>query len=98
MQECKYRLPCNWCDKYDRMCEAVLIEIELEKQKNNCYPYTLIPTVKSNKCEHDWHLVGTLTGTKSMYKTYICTKCGEEETHRTIKNDDGTFDVTVLTT
>lgn len=21
MKECKYRLPCNWCDKFDKHCD-----------------------------------------------------------------------------
>lgn len=41
LQDCKYRLPCNWCDKYNRMCEAVLTEIHIQEQEKN-------------ECEHEW--------------------------------------------
>lgn len=23
MEECKYRLPCDWCDKFNKKCEEV---------------------------------------------------------------------------
>ena len=45
MKDCKYRPPCNWCDKYDRMCEAVLLDIYKEEQKKNTEP---------KECEHKW--------------------------------------------
>mgnify|MGYP003318824611 CR=1 FL=1 len=36
IKECKYRLPCNWCDRHNKYCDMVEpIEIELPKQKCN---------------------------------------------------------------
>ena len=70
LRDCKYRLPCNWCDKYDRMCEAVLLELEKEKIK------------RQEKCEHDWVLWSTIkSGFKNINDTkiYICAKCGKKE-------------------
>lgn len=32
-EECKYRLPCNWCDKHDRQCDVVLWEIKENQYK-----------------------------------------------------------------
>ena len=62
LQNCKYRLPCNWCDKYDRMCEAVLLEIYKEEQERNA---------KQKECEHEWRYLGKLDD-RHHYK---CIKC-----------------------
>lgn len=36
IKDCKYRLPCNWCDKYNRRCEAIESAFEIEKLKQEC--------------------------------------------------------------
>lgn len=66
LQECKYRLPCNWCDKYDRMCEAVLFEIFKEEQERNRKPEEC-----EHECEHEWRYEGQL-GNRHHY---TCIKC-----------------------
>lgn len=70
LQDCKYRLPCNWCDKYDRMCEAVLFEINV-----GCKALT----------EHDcnWVVSKAEAVTKeeagcATYYTQRCSVCGKE--------------------
>lgn len=40
IKECKYRLPCNWCDKFNKFCDmSESIEIKLPD---------------ANNCDHDW--------------------------------------------
>ena len=42
IQYCKYRLPCNWCDKFDKYCDMVEpIKIEIPD---------------ANECDHDWKI------------------------------------------
>lgn len=60
LQNCKYRLPCAWCDKYDRPCEAVKGEIQ-KMQK---------------ECEHNWVFYQSITTTGGQDVTYHCSKCG----------------------
>ena len=60
VQECKYRLPCNWCDKYNRPCEAIEYEVfNLEQE-----------------CDHEWRLVELIkhTGGEDIHER--CYKCG----------------------
>ena len=47
-------------------------------------------TYKSSQCEHDWHMVGSVGGTKARYRVFVCSKCGEQQTERIIfnKKDD----------
>ena len=66
LQDCKYRLPCNWCDKYDRMCKAVLTEIYKQRQKERNAKES-----KSEECEHEWRYEGEL-GNRHHYR---CIKC-----------------------
>ena len=70
--DCKYRLSCNWCDKYDRMCEAVLFEIYKKQDEV--------------KCKHDWELKAAEPtdytdgyGKRYWNYKYVCEKCGKEE-------------------
>lgn len=67
LQNCKYRLPCNWCDKYDRMCEAVLFEIEQDKL------YQCLPNHT-----HNWEESCAITDlkTNTKYSMLICSNCG----------------------
>lgn len=64
LRDCKYRLPCAWCDKYDRPCEAV--EYELLKQQEE-----ITKKLKSEECEHEWKYEGQL-GNRHHYR---CVKC-----------------------
>ena len=67
LQDCKYRLPCNWCDKYDRMCEAVLIEINKQQEEEN---------IGKPECEHEWSFCESVENTGGKYTYYRCNKCG----------------------
>ena len=64
IRDCKYRLPCAWCDKYDRPCEAVQYEVAKQEQEKN-----------SNviKCDHSWEWFSSSSFGDSAYR---CTKCG----------------------
>ena len=80
LQDCKYRLPCNWCDKYDRMCEAVLLEIYKQQEEEN------VGKPKPKECKHEWQLKGFVptghtdeVGRMYYNEKYICPKCGKEE-------------------
>lgn len=66
MKDCKYRLPCNWCDRLNKYCDMVeSIKIELPD---------------TNKCDHDWVLESTYQHPEDIrnrwYKRYVCSKCG----------------------
>ena len=69
MKECKYRLPCNWCDKLNKYCDITEpIKIELPNP---------------DSCNHDWELECRYTNLSEdnrnyyyRYK-YVCRKCYE---------------------
>ena len=64
MKECKYRLPCDWCDKFNKKCEEV--------------DYYELPN--PNTCDHDWILEERYMYPSEDYKVrhrgkYVCRKC-----------------------
>lgn len=65
MKECKYRLPCDWCDKFDKKCE----EVDYYELQN------------PNTCEHNWKLLDEWFDYDNKYvlQRYLCKKCGETE-------------------
>lgn len=67
MKDCKYRLPCVWCDKYDRQC--LLVEYEAAKQERE-------KNSKPKECEHDWVFYESRTHTGGTDVYYKCYKCG----------------------
>lgn len=50
----------------------------------------------NNECKHDWHVVGSVAGTKAQYKVYVCSKCGAQQTEKTIIGRDGTYDICLI--
>ena len=42
MKYCKYRLPCDWCDKFEKKCDKVKC-----KCTDNIFP-------DPYECKHDW--------------------------------------------
>ena len=64
LRDCKYRLPCAWCDKYDRPCEAVQYEVAKQEQEKNS---------NATKCDHNWEWISS---SSVGNVTYRCTKCG----------------------
>lgn len=60
MKECKYRLPCNWCDRLNKYCDMV-------------EPVTIVNTIK---CEHEWGFYKSIEDTGGRRTYYRCYKCG----------------------
>lgn len=53
--------------------------------------------IRQSECKHEWHVVGSVAGTKSRYEVFVCPKCGRQETRKTIFNrKDGTYKVVIL--
>lgn len=65
-KECKYKLPCNWCDKFNKYCDMTEpIKIEFPDPE---------------KCDHDWILEEIYVYPSEDFKMYhrgkyICRKC-----------------------
>ena len=74
MKDCKYRLPCNWCDKFNRFCEmSESIEIMLSDSSN---------------CDHDWKTEETYMFPSDKGEPYyvtklVCRKCHESKKIKT---------------
>jgi len=68
--ECKYLLPCGYCDKNERICH-----IRVKDTLDSC-------TEENNKCDHNYvPLVQTyetnpVDNTKTTVFYYKCSKCG----------------------
>ena len=67
VQDCKYRLPCFWCDKYDRPCQAV--EFEIAKQEHE-------KQLNKTECDHIWSFYESVIHTGGTDDHYRCVKCG----------------------
>lgn len=71
LQECKYRLPCDWCEKFNEICIVVETKLQIEKDKHN-----------KKECEHEWICGGDCffdEVNNQFIKKYICKKCNETE-------------------
>lgn len=74
--ECKYRLSCNWCDKFNKFCDmSESIEIKLPDPNN---------------CDHDWKTESTYMfppngEDEEAYCVIkrVCRKCHESELIKT---------------
>lgn len=87
LRDCKYRLPCAWCDKYDRPCEAVQYEVHKQEQEKNSKP---------TECDHEWKLEEQeIIRQKSSYKRYKCSICGKEQIRKDEIQDNGSVNVTL---
>lgn len=83
-EECKYYLPCGWCDKNNKKC-IFEQECEAPKKEETTAPSTEYDFDKcSNKAciEHEWVCTGADTGGW----TYTCQKC-----HATKRENYQTF-------
>ena len=63
MKDCEYRLPCNWCDKFNRVCDEA--EYEINQQMSEII-----------NCDHEWLIIETTETTGGTENTYRCSKCG----------------------
>jgi uncharacterized pyridoxal phosphate-containing UPF0001 family protein len=53
--------------------------------------------IRQSECEHEWHMVGSVGGTKSRYIVHVCSKCGEQQTQRQVFNKkDGSYKIYIL--
>lgn len=69
MSDCKYKLPCGWCDLKNERCEFKNSVSDISAAKKTTDSYTL-PI--SSHCEHIWECIGMSTsGLK-----YRCSVCG----------------------
>lgn len=51
----------------------------------------------NSECKHEWHNVGSASGSKSRYDVFVCSKCGEQYTRKTVFNKkDGSCDIYIL--
>lgn len=73
LKECKYRLPCGWCDKYNRRCEC--IEFEIAKLE-----YEKLHNEKSKECEHHWELTDHRGSRDIHIGEWTCPECGQTKT------------------
>ena len=48
-----------------------------------------------SECKHEWHMVGSVAGTKVRYDVFVCSKCGKQQTRRTSFDKDG-YKVTIV--
>ena len=81
-KDCKYYLPCGWCDKnnekciFEQVCEAHVdgrksVEDTKDQVRTTEYDYS---NVLNTRCvEHDWYCCGVDTSGW----TYRCSKCGQ---------------------
>ena len=73
IKDCKYRLPCGWCDRQNKICqfeahtEAVYIDKLPKEVLTTEYDLSNKPCI-----EHEWECSGADTGGW----TYTCRKCG----------------------
>ena len=80
MKECKYRLPCDWCDKFDKKCEEIDYYV-LQKPK---------------ECNHDWILEEQeIVNQKVCYKTYKCSICKKRHIRKDELLKDGSVNTTI---
>lgn len=87
-EECKYRLPCNWCDKHDRQCDVVLFELEfkeskyrhlMEKYQQDANAQSIAETnkIKNAACNHAWYFDSYIDDINGRTEKHVCNYCGE---------------------
>lgn len=55
-ENCKYRLPCGWCDRHNRLCDIVQYEINK----------------KPKECNHNWTIEVSKTDYMDEYGNEYC--------------------------
>lgn len=87
LKDCKYRLPCGWCDKYDIQCLLIEHEVGKQEQENNS---------KQTECEHNWILEEQeIVNQKVCYKTYRCSICKKKHIRKDKLFKDGSINTTL---
>ena len=79
LKECKYRLPCGWCDKKNEKCEfsqRTTINKSFDfDDKENYFKNLLSP-----HCDHEWHIKEKTISGRDETRKYICENCAAERT------------------
>lgn len=70
MEECKYRLPCDWCDKHDKLCDMSMIGIPISECKHPEWETERAEAVTKEEA-------GCVT-----YYTLRCSACGKTRIKR----------------
>lgn len=96
LRDCKYRLPCAWCDKYDRECLAVQYEVSKQererREEDNSVPI--------EECKHNWVVEKAEAVTKeetgcTTYYTQRCSICGAKRLKKVEVDGSQKFNVTI---
>ena len=85
IKDCKYRLPCGWCDRQNKMCqfEAKSESITIDKLPEDSLTRTPLYQSSNQVCkDHEWEC----TGADTDGCTYTCKKCyaTKRENYQTI--------------
>ena len=84
MTECKYKLTCGWCDKFDKECDG--------RESN----YKQHKKIHLQECNHDWQMdywyMEWSEEKQRPFRTIVfsCKKCGKykEEIEYMIERDE----------
>lgn len=72
-KDCKYRLPCGWCDRKNELCvyeqQSTVIDIS-DIDSTSSQPTTI-------KCPHNWEPMNMVNTAGTVYR---CTLCGAIKT------------------
>ena len=85
MEDCKYKLPCNWCDKHNKYCDMV-------------EPIEIGAPITEHK--HNWVTEKAEAVTKeeagcTTYYTQRCSICGTEWLKRVEVDGNHKFNITI---
>lgn len=83
IKDCKYRLPCGWCDRKNELCqyEAQTVATVLDKLPEEVLNTTPAqPSLDKHitndpVCDHEWYC----SGADTLGWSYTCRKCGKTE-------------------
>lgn len=74
LKECKYRLPCGWCDKRNEKCELLQKSISVTFSPKR--EHILAVNAYQHSCKHEW----IMTNQTTPGNYYKCFKCGATKT------------------
>lgn len=68
--ECKYRLPCGWCDRNNELC-VIYQSYKVRYDPDNDV-VSKDESLNKDECDHHWVYTGSVDGSNC----YQCSKCG----------------------
>lgn len=74
LKECKYRLPCGWCDRKNEKCELLQKSIPVKTITKR--EHILEVNAYQRSCKHEW----IMTNQTTLGNYYKCFKCGATKT------------------